>query len=99
MRLTDLEPRWYVAAAGGHPVGFSFNCPHCPTSGVRLAIAVHLDGTNMDPEPDNPQCFAAGETVWNVTGGSSFDDVSLSPSIDASKHGHWHGFITNGEAK
>lgn len=99
MRLTDLEPRWYsnpsVDPHARH--GFTFRCPHCPENGTRLGVAVHVDGTNFDPEPDNAQCFATGETVWNVTAGDSFDNISLSPSVDASKHGHWHGFITNGE--
>lgn len=100
MKLTDLDPRWYCVGSQENRVGFTFQCPHCPTAAeTRLAIAVHLDGTNMDPDPDNPQQFAAGETIWTVTGGSGFDDISLTPSVDASQHGHWHGFITNGEIK
>jgi hypothetical protein len=96
MKLTDLEPRWYETTPGNR-VGFTFECPHCAGSGSRLAVATHLDGTNMDPDPANLQQFATGETVWDVTSGSSFADISLSPSVDASRHGHWHGFITNGE--
>jgi hypothetical protein len=97
MRLTDLEPRWY-STSGDARHGITFDCPHCPGSGTRLAIALHVDGTRFDPDPTNPQQFAAGETVWSITAGSSFEDMSLSPSVDASKHGHWHGFVTNGEA-
>lgn len=98
MHLTELEPRWYESR--GTRVGMTFRCPHCPADAeTRLAIAIHLDGTNMDPDPDNPQQFAAGEHVWNVVGGSGFDDLSLSPSVDASKFGHWHGHITGGEIK
>lgn len=29
--------------------------------------------------------------------GETFDSLSLSPSVDASKAGCWHGFLTNGE--
>jgi hypothetical protein len=29
--------------------------------------------------------------------GEAFETLSLSPSIDASNAGHWHGFIKNGE--
>lgn len=97
MKLIDLEPRWFCAATGDHPVGFSFDCPCCRK--VRLAIAVHLDGTALDPEPNMIQVIPANEKVWTVAGGSSFDDVSLMPSVDASSSGHWHGFITNGEVK
>ena len=31
--------------------------------------------------------------------GDDFDSMSITPSIDASQSGHWHGFITNGEVK
>lgn len=99
MRLLDLEPRWYVAREGGHPVGITFRCPHCPGSGQRPAIALHLDGTNLDPDPENPQQLAADETVWTVAAGGSFADVTLTPSIDASKAGHWHGYITEGDIR
>ncbi len=97
MRLIELDPRWYCVGAQSNRVGFTFDCPHCPDSGVRLGIAVQLDGTNFDPDPDNPQQFPAGEHVWTITGGDSFENLSVSPSVDASKSGHWHGFITNGQ--
>lgn len=95
MRLIDLEPRWYERGEGNR-VGMTFECPHCRETGQRLAVALHLDGTNMDPDPDNPQQFAADERIWTVVGGSGFEDLTLTPSIDASASGHWHGFITNG---
>lgn len=96
MRLTDLEPRWYVAGEGGPRVGFTLNCPHCPADDLhRIAVAVHQDGL-IDPEPDNPKCGAAGY-VWEMTGGDDWATLSLTPSVDASNAGHWHGFITNGE--
>lgn len=98
MKLVELAPRWY-STSGDARHGMTFDCPHCPGSGCRLAIALHVDGTNFDPDPSNPQQFAAGETVWTIARGSGFDDISLTPSVDASAHGHWHGFITNGEAQ
>lgn len=94
MKLTDLDPRWYTVR--GSRVGMTFDCPHC-AGGSRLAVALHLDGTNMDPDPANPQQFEAGEHVWTITGGAGFADMSLTPSIDASSSGHWHGHITDGE--
>lgn len=30
---------------------------------------------------------------------ASFDSLSVKPSLDASKSGHWHGHITGGEIK
>jgi hypothetical protein len=99
VKLTDLDPRYYVVGTNPHPVGITFDCPCCNGSdrAVRLAIALHLDGTNFDPDPDNPQQFASGEKVWTIAGGDSFADLSVTPSVDASNTGHWHGFITNGE--
>ncbi|WP_109477722.1 DUF6527 family protein [Paraburkholderia sp. C35] len=35
---------------------------------------------------------------WGATG-SSFADLTLSPSIDMSRGGGWHGFITDGEVR
>jgi hypothetical protein len=99
VKFTDLEPRYFVRGQSEQPVGITFACPHCPDSGTRLAIAIHLDGTNFDPDPSDPQQFETDEHVWTITGGSTFDDLSLSPSVDASKSGHWHGFITGGEAR
>lgn len=97
MRLTELNPRWYAAVEGGPRVGFTFDCPHCPADDKhRLGIAVHQDGL-IDPEPENKKCWPPG-FVW-TSGGDSWDTLTLTPSVDASKSGHWHGFITNGEIR
>lgn len=34
--------------------------------------------------------------IWTAIG-EDLDNVTITPSIDASKAGHWHGFITNGQ--
>lgn len=95
MKLAELDPRWYVAINDGPRVGFTFDCPHCPEGDRhRLAVAVHEDGL-IDPEPDNPKCWPPGY-VWEMSGGESWDTLTLKPSVDASKYGHWHGFITAG---
>jgi hypothetical protein len=36
------------------------------------------------------------ETTCWIFSGSDFETLSVTPSIDASKSGCWHGFITNG---
>jgi hypothetical protein len=101
MKLTDLDPRYFVKDGSTHPVGITFDCPCCvgTARAVRLAIALHLDGTNFDPEPANPQQLPSNEIVWTIAGGATFADISITPSIDASKDKHWHGFITNGEIR
>jgi uncharacterized protein DUF6527 len=36
--------------------------------------------------------------LWTRTG-DTFEMLTLSPSVDASKAGCWHGFVTNGEVQ
>ncbi len=36
--------------------------------------------------------------LWQRTG-ETFETLTLSPSVDASRAGCWHGFITNGEVR
>jgi len=37
--------------------------------------------------------------AWNFVSRSDFGAISVTPSLDASASGHWHGMITNGECK
>ena len=107
MRLTELDPRWAVDAdivLGGvvrhyenrHGMAVSFECPHCvareAATGdkrvIRLAVwfANPIDG--LAPTDD-------ASHLWNRTG-ETFETLTLTPSVDASSDGHWHGFIRNG---
>jgi hypothetical protein len=36
------------------------------------------------------------DCAWGISG-IDFETISVTPSIDASAAGHWHGFIANGE--
>lgn len=110
MRLTELEPRWIER--DGRRVALALKCPHCrttwltctlePTStrdqmrGTAAAGLPHYlddDGEAWAPEvvPCNPV------QQWQIVSGSTFDDLSIMPSLDASASGHWHGHITGGE--
>lgn len=107
MRLVDLDPRWASDADivvggvsrhfdGRHGMAVSFECPHCVqrerTTGdkrvQRLAVwfANPIDG--LPPTDDATH-------LWQRTG-DTFDTLTLSPSIDASSDGHWHGHIEDG---
>ena len=105
MKLIDLHPRWaadYDILIGGHVVhdedrkgmAVSFECPHCVAAGVanptRLGVffANPIDGK---PHTDDVDL----QHLWTRSG-TTFDDLTLTPSIDASASGHWHGFITGG---
>ena len=90
MKLTDLDPRW-VADGDGRRIGVSFICPHCKPSGGDYRLAVGFA---------NPIGSGPADDGWHVhwqRAGEAFETLTLAPSIDASKSGHWHGFITNGE--
>lgn len=102
MRLTELKPRWVVDAAGRQGMGIGLLCPICKAEMIAVWFKQPLDGG--PPASDQKH-------LWNRTG-DSFDNLTLSPSIDASGPGaipcsdprgpdfwdsHWHGHITNGE--
>lgn len=105
MRLADLAPHWMVLREGGDVVGITFRCPHCPPGergattylGVKFAQVIDRDDLDIDEKgwPDY-MVQHPSEHFWQRTG-DSFDNLTLSPSVDASKVGHWHGFIRAGE--
>lgn len=94
MRLTDLDPGWSVTseghAAGRTGMGITFKCPcGCPDSYLGVFFANPTDGGAPAPPEIDPK------PRWQRTG-DTFETLTLTPSIDASKSGHWHGHITNG---
>jgi hypothetical protein len=97
MRLCDLSPKWYVLHEGGPRVGFTFLCPHCRAH--RMGIAVHDQGHRIITEAEEDTHAPRAGFVWQITGGTDFHDISVTPSVDGSSFGCWHGFITNGECK
>lgn len=97
MQLTELNPRWCMDAdivIGGvnrhyeerHGMAITFDCPHCRKERLGVWFANPIDG--LPPTDDAAH-------LWQRSG-ETFETLSLSPSVDASAHGHWHGFITNG---
>jgi hypothetical protein len=90
----------------------SFDCPCCvgkPNNGSRLAIfftpplSSHPPADVSGPghvarnEANHLTDHHVGAILWQRTG-ETFETLSLMPSVDCSKWGHWHGFLTNGEA-
>ncbi len=99
MKLTELEPRWLNENV------FAFRCPHCRNTWLtcknvafgnkeqrELAIAAGLEPTG--PRYGAVLTMPAVAWQWDV---ADFTTMSITPSIDASKSGHWHGFVTKGE--
>ena len=99
MKLTELEPHWFVLEKAGPRVGLSFLCPHCMRQ--RLAVAFHHHGKAAIEDQYILAHHGAEDTqhIWDLQGQDDFSTMTLTPSIDASKSGHWHGFITNGEVR
>ena len=98
MKLVDLDPRWFVLQEGGPRVGLSFLCPHCQLE--RIAVPFHHEGREAMEDGYILARHGANDRghIWTLSGADAFESLSLSPSIDASSSGHWHGFVTNGEA-
>ena len=101
-RLSELSPRWSVDAdivVGGEVLrdndrqgmGLSFVCPCC----AHRPDAVRLGVFFANPVDGKPPSDSAAR-LWTRVAGTSFEDLSISPSIDASERGHAHVVITNG---
>lgn len=74
------------------PLSFKEQCP--------IVWAAMADKADEDHEFGMWQPCA--QIAWQCAGGAenaSFETLSISPSIDGSKGGFWHGFITNGEIR
>lgn len=100
MRLIELSPLWI------HPNIFTFICPHCRkiflsckniimriTEQYRIFTETLAGGDEDYAHKNIITCKY--ECAWNISS-SDFASLSVTPSIDASASGHWHGIISNG---
>lgn len=89
--LVELDPCWLTFGEGRHGMGVIFDCPHCDGA-IKVGgyFANPIDGGPPAPPGEEPR------PRWRRTG-ETFETLTLTPSIDASKGGHWHGFVTNGQ--
>lgn len=95
MKLTDLDPDW-LYEAGRSGMGLMFLCPHCALSARRQYLGVWFANPVDGGAPAPPAALPLPR--WRRTG-ETFETLTLTPSIDVSAAGHWHGFITNGEIR
>lgn len=113
MKLIELEPQFIRHELRDNQkidvhvqtlkaaTGIFFLCPVCylKNSGPigTHGIIVTFNGRDV-PDELGSHNKEGLPSRWNVTG-SSYDDLTLAPSIDISRDlpGEWHGFITNGE--
>jgi hypothetical protein len=103
MRLTDLQPQWLER--DGRRIGFVFISPTKPlwrqscfvdrvSHGEQRQIFESMFEAPHAVQGCNPDC------AWTVAGGieaASFDTMTVTPSLDGSAGGLWHGHITSGE--
>lgn len=109
MKLVELEPRWFSVNGNDDKDGVTFLCPCClaqPEKQTRLAVQF-ANPIGCEPKSlmtnkqktehvhelrtfDVPPGF-----LWQRIG-ETFETLTLTPSVDCSASGHWHGFINAG---
>lgn len=112
MRLTELDPKWLDINGPRVGLVFKCpHCQKCYLSCFFIPTE-HIAGDDYhdsqyglfkrvlpeDQVHETVPCrrgfaWAAQPPVDQAT----FENLSVTPSLDASASGHWHGFITNGE--
>jgi len=108
VKLTELEPRWILK--DGERIGIVFRCPHClgPDPALVTCYSKSPGGLGdqyrvlVDLIPDvEERCDVIPckrDYSWTFVG-DSFETLSITPSLDASASGHWHGHVTAGEIR
>lgn len=100
MKLTDLDPKWIMK--DGKRIGFTFISPTDPKWRQSCFLASPPTREQWDIfEDDDVQGCTPG-THWTIADGidnADFASLSVTPSIDGSAGGLWHGFITTGEIR
>lgn len=98
MRLIELNPRWITDNL------FAFHCPHCKKvfltcKNVPIGRAEQIELLQRaELEPTGPR-YGVVQSKPNVAwswDSKNFETMTVTPSIDASESGHWHGHIRKG---
>lgn len=109
MKLVDLHPKWVMKDV--QRIGFTFVSPTNPKwrQSCFAVKASHKEQRELflklDPNPDNDKWLPCvqgcnPECAWTIEGGienASFETMTVTPSLDGSAGGLWHGHITNGQ--
>jgi hypothetical protein len=103
MKLVDLDPQWLIK--DGRRVGFTFTSPTKPEwrqSCFVEAVPRQEQWALFEKQGHEKTQGCKEGYLWKVAGGIDNADlatISVTPSIDGSAGGTWHGFITNGEIR
>lgn len=99
MKLTELDPHWiddgWLGLPGRRGIGMWFRCPSHLEKGDSDLVWIMFDNP-LDGGEHYPTTGDLVNTLWHREG-DTFETITISPSIDGSKYGCWHGFIRNGE--
>lgn len=97
VRLINLDPRWLT------PDVFIFRNPTggkhwltCPRVRMTNEEQRQLFDEKVDEDNSHEIVGWNPDHCWQYAG-DDFTTMSVTPSIDASASGDWHGHITNGE--
>lgn len=103
MKLTELEPSWITPDMFifRNPTGGNdwLTCKRIQMSQkdqYRLVYGDHMDERTKTDWVGKCVVLTAPECAWKFDG-NDFSTLTVTPSINASASGNWHGFITNGE--
>src|ERR1035437_4413697 len=102
MRLIELQPRWFKPGTfvEDWKIGITFLCPKCRNHRLGVVFRVPVSPNPMNEMESNSWSnmlkFGYKDRVWDRVG-VTFDTLTLTPSMDWSRFGCWHGNITNGE--
>lgn len=79
---------------------FAFLCPHCRSVFLTCKNVILDHDTQWEVfERQLPGVVTVGckeSYAWKWENAHNFEQISITPSLDASASGHWHGFITAG---
>lgn len=92
MKLTDLDPGWFTTDSQRTGMGLTFRCP-CKVD-CEQYLGVWFQNPIDGGQPAAPEILPAPR--WHRVG-ETFETLTLTPSIDVSSSGHWHGFIKDGQ--
>jgi hypothetical protein len=99
VRLIDLNPRWLskdvLLFRSPSGAGNWITCKRVRMSSEDQYKLIY------EANPDlKGQCvvMTVPDMAWKFSG-DDLETMTITPSIDASRSGNWHGFITNGEVR
>lgn len=98
MKLTDLQPRWIYKRKV-----FAFLCPHCRKAWLtckRVEMSRREQRELVEREfgeREAPNVVGCKPSVAWKFSNLDFATMTITPSLDASASGHWHGHISAGE--